>query len=30
MASITKKTKKGSPYYYAVESKRVKGKPRIV
>jgi transposase len=30
MASIIKKTKKGRPYYYAVESKRVNGKPRIV
>jgi len=30
MASITKKIKKGRPYYYAVESKRVNGKPRIV
>jgi transposase len=30
MASITKKIKKGRPYYYAVESKRVDGKPRIV
>jgi transposase len=30
MASIIKKIKKGKPYYYAVESKRVNGKPRIV
>jgi transposase len=30
MASIVKKIKKGRPYYYAVESKRVDGKPRIV
>ncbi len=30
MASIIKKTKKGRHYYYAVESKRVDGKPRIV
>lgn len=30
MASIIKKIKKGRPYYYAVESKRVGGKPRIV
>jgi transposase len=30
MASITKKTKKGRPYYYAVQSKRINGKPRIV
>jgi len=30
MASITKKIKKGRPYYYAVECKRVNGKPRIV
>jgi len=30
MASITKKMKKGRPYYYAVESARVNGKPRIV
>lgn len=30
MASIIKKIKKGKPYYYAVESKRVDGKPRIV
>jgi hypothetical protein len=30
MAAIIKKTKKGRPYYYAVESKRVNGKPRIV
>jgi transposase len=30
MASITKKIKKGHPYYYAVESKRIDGKPRIV
>ena len=30
MASIVKKIKKGRPYYYAVESARVGGKPRIV
>lgn len=30
MASIIKKIKKGRPYYYAAESKRVNGKPRIV
>jgi transposase len=30
MATIIKKRKKGRPYYYAVESARVKGKPRIV
>ena len=30
MASITKKIKKGRPYYYAVESRRIEGKPRIV
>ena len=30
MASIIKKIKKGRPYYYAVESKRVNGEPRIV
>ncbi|MBW2602684.1 MAG: hypothetical protein JRD47_12380 [Deltaproteobacteria bacterium] len=30
MASITKKIKKGRPYYYAVQSKRIDGKPRIV
>jgi transposase len=30
MASITRKIKKGRPYYYAVESKRIDGKPRIV
>jgi len=30
MASLIKKIKKGKPYYYAVESARVKGKPRIV
>jgi len=30
MASIIKKIKKGRPYYYAVQSKRVDGKPRIV
>ena len=30
MASIIKKIKKGRPYYYAAESKRVDGKPRIV
>ena len=30
MASIVKKIKKGHPYYYAVQSARVDGKPRIV
>lgn len=30
MASISKKIKKGRPYYYAVESKRINGRPRIV
>lgn len=30
MACIIKKTKKGKAYYYAVQSKRVNGKPRIV
>lgn len=30
MATIIKKVKKGRPYYYAVESARVNGKPRIV
>ena len=30
MASLVKKRKKGNFYYYAVESKRVNGKPRIV
>ena len=30
MASIIKKVKKGRPYYYAVECKRVNGKPRVV
>jgi transposase len=30
MASIVKKVKKGRAYYYAVESGRVNGKPRIV
>jgi transposase len=30
MASITKKIKKGRPYYYAVQSKRIDGRPRIV
>jgi len=30
MASIIKKVKKGRTYYYAVESARVEGKPRIV
>ncbi len=30
MASITKKMKKGRPYYYAVECRRVHGEPRIV
>ena len=29
MATIISKTKKGRKYYYAVESKRVNGKPRI-
>jgi len=29
MASIQKKIKKGRPYYYAVQSGRVNGKPRI-
>lgn len=29
MAAIIKKIKKGKPYYYAVESGRVDGKPRI-
>ena len=29
MASIVKKIKKGRPYYYAVQSQRVNGKPRI-
>jgi transposase len=29
MASIVKKVKKGRPYYYAVQSQRVDGKPRI-
>jgi transposase len=29
MATIIKKVKKGKPYYYAVESGRVDGKPRI-
>ena len=29
MATIIKKIKKGKPYYYAVESGRVDGKPRI-
>jgi len=30
MATIIKKIKKGKPYYYAVESGRVNGKPRII
>ena len=30
MPSIQSKVKKGRTYYYAVESKRVNGKPRIV
>jgi len=30
MAAIIKKVKKGRAYYYAVQSARVKGKPRIV
>jgi len=30
MTSLIKKIKKGKPYYYAVESARVEGKPRIV
>jgi transposase len=30
MATIIKKIKKGRPYYYAAESARVNGKPRIV
>lgn len=30
MASLTKKIKKGIPYYYIIESKRINGKPRIV
>jgi transposase len=30
MATIIKKIKSGHPYYYAVESARVEGKPRIV
>ena len=30
MASIIKKTIRGKPYYYARESKRVGGKPKIV
>lgn len=30
MASLIKKIKKGKPYYYVVESKRINGKPRIV
>ena len=30
MASLIKKLKKGIPYYYVVESKRINGKPRIV
>ena len=30
MATIIKKVKKGHAYYYAAESARVDGKPRIV
>ncbi|MGI0014444.1 MAG: IS1634 family transposase, partial [Nitrososphaera sp.] len=30
MASLIKRIKKGKPYYYIVESKRINGKPRIV
>ena len=30
MASLIKKLKKGIPYYYVVECKRINGKPRIV
>ncbi|NQS99086.1 MAG: IS1634 family transposase [candidate division Zixibacteria bacterium] len=30
MTTIIKKIKKGKPYYYAVESGRVNGKPRII
>jgi transposase len=30
MTSLIKKIKKGKPYYYAVESARVEGKPRII
>ena len=30
MTSLIKKIKKGKPYYYAVQSARVEGKPRIV
>lgn len=30
MATLIKKMKKGKPYWYAVESQRVNGKPRIV
>ena len=30
MASLIKKFKKGIPYYYVVECKRINGKPRIV
>lgn len=30
MASITKKIINGHPYYYARESKRIDGKPKIV
>jgi len=30
MASITKRYIKGRPYYYAVESKRINGKPRLI
>jgi transposase len=30
MAALIKKIKKGKPYYYAVESARVEGNPRIV
>jgi len=30
MASLIKKLKKGKPYYYVVECKRINGKPRII
>ena len=30
MATIIKKMKKGRPYYYAVKSGRVNGKPRVI
>ena len=30
MPSIIKKTKKGKAYYYAVQSKRINGKPRVI